>query len=518
MSGNGEESTNFDRGELKRLKHEFKSAWDCVEPYIRRRKLDTSKTDQIQRYRRDIIARYNSLLGFVANNFTDASESQKAKFDKIVEINLKKLKIAFEILNLRYEFSTNAYAQIDVNTVKCISFDGVEATTSASSTLVVPTIRTSISRPTVSTSKNNQTRRSDQFKDLVEDLEQSLLETVESSEEEENISNTSDQSDKNSNSVHSDDGNNSDDDDPNRDNRLDLNFMANTDIDSDEEYNMVQTKESFLKFAASVISNKYTGEPAKRDSFIADIDLIDEIAEADMKATCIKSIKSRMEGKALEILPEHIPDVKTITDALKSKVKNESSIVIEGKMAALRLEKGNFAKFAEQVEKQAEGYRRSLINEGITREKAEAMSVRKTVELCRKTARSEIVKSVLAATSFETPADVVAKFITETDVARKEKQEADNYRNNKSKNNQTNHNKNNEKKKFNKYPNNNKNGNKKQYNNQPNNKNGGNTSNTNYKGRKNETTIRLVSGNAAGPSASGNNDGQEQTFTFPIGQ
>lgn len=478
----------YDETEFKRLKEEFKSAWGCVEPYIKRRKIDNTKTAQIERYRQDIVITYNQLLEFIAENYAEESEKYKKKFSELVEINNKKLKIAFQVLNIRYNFTDNNFAQIDVNSLIYEDFETDseseedfedDTSTDNQGKIKIGLHSSIVDQP--GTAQLNKSKRSKSFEDLVDDLEKSVREIGENTDEENDITSET------------------------------QNQAENIQID-EEDINMVQTKESFLKFAASVIGYKYTGDPSNRDSFISDIELVDDVAEAGMKATCVRFIKSRMEGKALEILPEDIPDVKTIIDALKTKIKNESSVVIEGKLAALRLEKGNFTKFAELTEKQAEAYRRSLVNEGISRPKAEQMAVRETVKLCRKVSRNRLVQSVLASSKFETPTEVLATFSIENEAARQENDDSGNFNKNKNNGNKKFDNK----KKFNKNNKNDKNkGDKKQFNNYKNNKNGGNSSQGGYKGKKNEHTIRIVSGNQPVPSASGSQDGTEQLFRIP---
>lgn len=45
--------------------------------------------------------------------------------------------------------------------------------------------------------------------------------------------------------------------------------------------------------------------------------------------------------------------------------------------------------------------------EGITKAKANDMTIQETIDLCRKTARSDVVKSVLSASKFDTPGDAL---------------------------------------------------------------------------------------------------------------
>lgn len=157
------------------------------------------------------------------------------------------------------------------------------------------------------------------------------------------------------------------------------------------------------------------------ESFLTAIELVETVATSPAaKAVCIKFVRAKLDGRALEYLPEEVDTIQDISTALRHNIKPESSKVVEGKLLALRVEKNNFTKFNEQAEKLAESFRRSLVIECISKRKAQDMTVRKTVELCRKTARSEIVKSVLARSQFEQPADVLSKLIIEVDLVKKE--------------------------------------------------------------------------------------------------
>lgn len=127
----------------------------------------------------------------------------------------------------------------------------------------------------------------------------------------------------------------------------------------------------------------------------------------------------------MEYLPADVKEIKDVTDALEQNIRPESSDVVAGKILALRIKDNDFTKFTEEAEKLAEAFRRSLVVEGISGAKAQEMTIKKTVELCRKSTKSEVTKSVIAAATYSQPADVLAKFVTETDIARREKREAD---------------------------------------------------------------------------------------------
>lgn len=122
---------------------------------------------------------------------------------------------------------------------------------------------------------------------------------------------------------------------------------------------------------------------------------------------------TRLEGNAREAIiapPEKPNDIIT---QLKAFIKTESSKVIEGRMLALRADKTSLTKFAERAEEFAEQFRRSLCVEGFSKQKAKELSVEKTVELCRKTARSETVTAIIASTKFNEAKKVIAKMIVE---------------------------------------------------------------------------------------------------------
>lgn len=196
-------------------------------------------------------------------------------------------------------------------------------------------------------------------------------------------------------------------------------------LGSTHRVNMAQTKGEFLKLAGALINYKFEGDPLKLKTFLADVDLVCLAAEENNAALCLTFIKRCLSGKALECVTDDDNTIAKIKATLSANIKPESSEVVEGKMMALRVRKGNFTEFTEEAEKLAEAFRRSLVVSGIPRNKAQEMTIKKTIELCRKTARSDTVKSVISSTKYEQPADVLATLVTQNDIARKEKAESD---------------------------------------------------------------------------------------------
>lgn len=284
--------------------------------------------------------------------------------------------------------------------------------------------------------------------------------------------------------------------------------------------NMVQTNNEFLSLAAKILNYKYDGDPAKLNSFITDIELVEGLVEANnatVKAFCLKFVKSKLEGKASECVSNDVASTEAIKTALIAQIKAESSKIIEGKMTALRIQRGDFTKFQEEADKLAEQLRRSLISEGFSRDKANELAIDKTIEMCRKTARNDVVKSVISSTHYTTAGEVIAKFITQNDLVRKEIREKKAYDTIKSQNRS---NKGNGQQNFNRdrkngYQNYNNNG--KQNKNFNGNRNersygqGSKRSNDNSRGKynKNEHTIRIVSHQQ--PSTSHEPDVQSNT-------
>lgn len=179
---------------------------------------------------------------------------------------------------------------------------------------------------------------------------------------------------------------------------------------------------TFLSNVSKIISNTYKGDPNGLNAFIASIELANASSTNEQKPHLIKFIKTKLEGKALECLPETVNSVDEIINALKNKIKPNSSKVVLGKFLALRGERNGMSKFQEQAEALADELRRAFISEGMSHALADKTTVEKTVEMCRLSARTNLVKSILASTQFTEPKEVLAKLITESNTENNEAQ------------------------------------------------------------------------------------------------
>lgn len=124
----------------------------------------------------------------------------------------------------------------------------------------------------------------------------------------------------------------------------------------------------------------------------------------------------------MKIVPADVQSIKAIKTALKSKIKPESSKIVRGRMMAHRADRGNLQDYSKKAEDLADALRRALVMDGIPSEKAEEMTIDKTVELCRSNTNNNIIKSVLASTKFSNPKEVIAKFVVESNTAKQEAQ------------------------------------------------------------------------------------------------
>lgn len=178
----------------------------------------------------------------------------------------------------------------------------------------------------------------------------------------------------------------------------------------------------FFKTAGQILHANYSGDPLALEAFINSIELLKTIAGQTHLNLLQQIIRSKLVGKALESIPDNANTVDAIIAALRAGIKPDNSKVIAGRMMALRIDKTAANDFTKQAEDLADALRRSLIVEGISQKKAQEMVIEKTVDMCRSSAKSDLVKSILASSTFNDPKEVVAKFVVEAATDLKEKQ------------------------------------------------------------------------------------------------
>lgn len=152
------------------------------------------------------------------------------------------------------------------------------------------------------------------------------------------------------------------------------------------------------------------------------MDILSDFAITDaLKENLLKYLKAKL-GRAREIITDDVNTITKFKEVLANNIVPENSKVIEGRITSLRYSFARQEEFASKVEELADALRRTLIIEGMTEKKANEMSIDKTVQLCRKSTNSDMVKSILAATAFKSPKEAIAKLITENDTHVREQQ------------------------------------------------------------------------------------------------
>lgn len=513
----------IDEVHLANLRDQFSVEWKKVEHIVSDRRVLTNNLNKRAEYRDKITKTFNAICGYLLSVY-HASRRPEDKLECVARVipYIDKCKRAFIALKLEYNWPIEELTLINVNSIQSLDVNLPEPTseTQGGSQLATSTENQGDVASSTGLSDTfvdaNESRIDDIIHELSRIQTESDSETEQISEAEQQQVDQSDQIEQidlteqnlaidQENTEGNDNGQN------NQPNHI-LPIEPNTEQGT---VTMPQSAQDFFRLAGSVLNYKYDGDPILRDSFIEDCELVESMAEEENKGHCLKFIKSKIIGRAREMLPEKIEKIEDMTNDLKAKVKADNSTVIEGRLTALRVNKGNFTKFSEEAEKLTDAFRRSLISEGFAKAKADEMTIKKTKELCRRIARNDSVKGIIATTVCDTPAEVIATLITETDIARKEKREQDSYQKRPNYNNNDNKNKNYKNNKGGKY---NKNDQKGGYN-QSQDKGKYNKNHTNdngsgkNRGGRNEHTIRIVAdGGTPSTSAENANNNGEQVF------
>lgn len=397
---------------LARLRDKFTEEWKKIEHYESRRPLPKNP-EKIADYKESIISTFNAICKYLGQIY-GASDNIECKLECIARIKpyINKTKRAFEALKLTYEWPVEELASINIDLVGPRG-KSLTSTSEAEQQPATDTDQTQSNKDAVesSTSKSDQNQSDDaRLDEIIHDLsniefDEGDLEQVQATENHDPTDQTVQQ------------------------NAAAVGQHGTGDSNSQGNLNMPQSKQDFFKIASSVLNYRFDGDPLKLESFIEDAEFVSAMTEDENKEVCLQFIRTKIAGKAKECLPDEaaIKEWNDIKTALKKEIKHDSSLVIEGKFASLRITKGNYTKFSEEAENLAEAYRRSLIFEKFTRDKASEMKIRKTKELCRQMSRSDVAKSVIDSTRYDNPAEVIATFITQNDIARKEKKEQEQF-------------------------------------------------------------------------------------------
>lgn len=198
-------------------------------------------------------------------------------------------------------------------------------------------------------------------------------------------------------------------------NSFEIENEINTDIampPPNESNSDEMSKSQAIQFLSRTIHSTFNGNPKSRDAFVNAIELAKEVLSATHLPLLKKFVLTKLEDKALDAIDKE-KDIDGIIRDLKTNIQHDNSKVIEGRLMSLNVNKLTSQEFSTRAEELADELQKALIIEGISREKAKQMAIDRTTQMCRQSARSELVKSVIAASTFSTPKDVIAKLITE---------------------------------------------------------------------------------------------------------
>lgn len=196
---------------------------------------------------------------------------------------------------------------------------------------------------------------------------------------------------------------------------MDLNADSNA---SSQEYEDVEqiSEMNFYNLCARTFTETYAGDALALKPFISKINMVQRMCQHEGHEAILRDcIMAHVTGLAADVLPADPESIESIKKILLDKIKPESSKVVKGKLLALKADRNNLTEYAKKAEQLAVSLKRSLILEGIPFENANKMVVDDTIDLCRSNTNSILVKAALIAPNeFKDARDVLAKYITET--------------------------------------------------------------------------------------------------------
>lgn len=142
----------------------------------------------------------------------------------------------------------------------------------------------------------------------------------------------------------------------------------------------LKAQKELLDIVNGQIRKPYDGDPMGLQTFLTAIDIAKDFATTDqLKGKLVIYIKGKLDGRAREIITDDVETVEDLVRTLKEKIKPETSKIIEARIATLRYTYGKQEEFATRTEELADALRRTLIIEGMTPEKANEITVDRTI-------------------------------------------------------------------------------------------------------------------------------------------
>lgn len=187
--------------------------------------------------------------------------------------------------------------------------------------------------------------------------------------------------------------------------------IVTKDFSRESNENEYKEKIQFLMLASQIINCNYAGDPSSLMSFINSVELLERIANSQEEILRL-FILSKLEGRALVAVSVNQNTIDEIKDSLKKNIRYDQSNLISAKIQALPYERLSLLQFIDQCKTLASDYQRSLIDEGFTKSLAIQETISKCLEACVTKTRSNIVKLILHAASFDNTQDLFSKFLS----------------------------------------------------------------------------------------------------------
>lgn len=392
------------------LKNKFLREYNRVECYRKRRKL-TANVKLREEYRTDLTKTYNDITLFLhrthlRGNFDEKIECQNR------QINFKlKLKEAFKDIKVNYEFSEISFDLIDINkVVEILQPNEIESDSEEERSSESENTLTASETVDFETNSQSETNSEGDIYETAFNKSQStsdfneLNESIQDSGETLNLNRSFSLSNLNKSPQ-----------------LLTINEKRLTNfIQKDNRLNRIEMAETFeyISNISRIIRNNFDGDVNQLDAFIAAIELANAATGAvpANQLVLVNYIRTKLVDRAVDFVPPNTINATDAIAAIRAKAKGDNTQVVLGRLLALRSDKNSMQKFQESAELLAEKLRKSYISDGIPADLANKMTIEKTVEMCHLSARTPLVKSVLASAKFDQPKEVLAKFITEASV------------------------------------------------------------------------------------------------------
>jgi len=195
--------------------------------------------------------------------------------------------------------------------------------------------------------------------------------------------------------------------------RIDSNITSNDFTEPESGVEMATPNLDYIKLANNILK-PYNGKPDGLSSFINCLDLLATITTTEHVPLAVCFVKTRLEGRALECLPTNCTSIDDIKSSLTKHIKPTSSKLLESQLSTINASKKTLQEFSSEIDKIAALLRQSLINEGCSSTKAEELVTSKVVDICRTSAQSDFIKTVLASSTFSNYQDVLNKYCLES--------------------------------------------------------------------------------------------------------